>query len=282
MMTARKALSLAKQRLSQVNVPDSYAKYVLNELFLQKGLNLYDVLDREMDLELSLEFETKLKRLEKDEPLAYVMGVQYFYGYPFEVNPSVLIPRYETEELVLRVIMEIDEHFENQALTILDIGTGSGAIACVLKKELEHARVYASDISEEALIQAAKNAQALEVQVEFFQGDMAEPFVDHHILADVLVCNPPYIPAHEVIEHSVKAFEPHVALFGGEDGLYFYRKVLEKAHLILNPKNMMAFEMGWDQKDTLTQLVLQFFPHAIVECIQDLNGKDRILIVRQF
>lgn len=281
MMTARKALSLAKKRLMRVDVPESYAKYVLNELYLKKELNLYEHLDLEMDEDLALDFEAKIERLEKDEPLAYVMGIQYFYGYPFEVNPSVLIPRYETEELVLRVIMEIDEHFEDKSVSVLDIGTGSGAIACVLKKEIEHSTVYASDISKEALIQAKKNAQMLEAEVTFLEGDMAQPFVDEKILADVLVCNPPYIPQDEVIENSVKAYEPHVALFGGQDGLYFYRKVLEKAHLILKPRSIMAFEMGWDQRITLTHLVHEYFPKADVECIQDLNHKDRILIVRQ-
>lgn len=281
MMTARKVLSLAKKRLIRVNVPESYAKYVLNELYLKKELNLYEQLDFEMDEEIALDFEAKLQRLEKDEPLAYVMGIQYFYGYPFEVNPSVLIPRYETEELVLRVIMEIDEHFEDESITVFDIGTGSGAIACVLKKEIEHSTVYASDISQEALTQAQKNALALGADVSFFEGDMAQPFVDQKILADILVCNPPYIPQDEVIENSVKAYEPHVALFGGQDGLYFYRKVLEKAHMILKPKSIMAFEMGWDQRIALTQLVLEYFPKAEIECVQDLNHKDRILIVRQ-
>ena len=209
------------------------------------------------------------------------MGVQYFYGYAFDVNPSVLIPRFETEELVLRVLMELDEHFQEDC-TLLDIGTGSGAIACVLKKEKENMNVYASDISFEALEQAQKNAQKLNVDIQFYQGDMAQPFIDHQIVADVLVCNPPYIPQDEVIENSVKDYEPHVALFGGNDGLYFYRLVLKAAPLILNKKSMIAFEMGWNQKESLSQLVKEVFPEAQIECFQDLAMKDRILIVRNF
>lgn len=279
-MTNRKLLNLAKKRLDAVEAPESYAKYILNELFLKQNLNLYEVLDQECPHDIAERFEEILKRLEKDEPLAYVMGEQYFYGYPFEVNPSVLIPRYETEELVLRVLMEMDEHFTEGELTILDIGTGSGAIACTLKAEAPQHRVFASDISEVAVAQAQRNAQKLGVDVTFMLGDMAQPFVDAKIKADILVCNPPYIPQDEVIQNSVKAYEPHVALFGGEDGLYFYRKVLKDAPLILNAKNFLAFEMGWDQKEKLSALVKETFPSADIECFKDLQGKDRILVVR--
>lgn len=281
-MINRKLLTVAKKRLSAVDVPDSYAKYVLNELYLKQGLNLYEILGEACDASIQTQFEAILVRLEKDEPLAYVMGEQYFYGYPFEVNPSVLIPRYETEELVLRVLMELDAHFTQEDLTLLDIGTGSGAIACTLKAEQPNLVVYASDISETALAQAQRNAQKLDVEVNFRCGDMAQPFVDEKIIADVLVCNPPYIPAQEAIQNSVKAYEPHVALFGGEDGLYFYRKVLKDAHKIIKPRNLLAFEMGWDQKENLSALVREHFPQADIECFKDIQGKDRILIVRNF
>ncbi len=280
-MIIRKLISSTQKRLAQNNIPESYVKYVLNELFLEKEQSLYDAMDETLDIETQKRFDEIIERLLKDEPLAYVMGVQYFYGYAFDVNASVLIPRFETEELVLRVLMELDEHFQENC-TLLDIGTGSGAIACVLKAEKPDMNVYASDISEEALNQAQKNAQKIGVNLTFYQGDMAEPFVEHKIKADVLVCNPPYIPQDEVIENSVKDYEPHVALFGGEDGLYFYRKVIKSASLILNKKSLMAFEMGWNQRENLSALVKETFPDADIECFKDLAGKDRILIVRNF
>ena len=280
-MTIRKLIASTQKVLIQHAIPETYVKYVLNELLLVEDKNLYDVLDETLSDDLQIKFDLIIERLLKDEPLAYVMGVQYFYGYAFDVNPSVLIPRFETEELVLRVLMELDEHFQEDC-TLLDIGTGSGAIACVLKKEKENMNVYASDISFEALEQAQKNAQKLNVDIQFYQGDMAQPFIDHQIVADVLVCNPPYIPQDEVIENSVKDYEPHVALFGGNDGLYFYRLVLKAAPLILNKKSMIAFEMGWNQKESLSQLVKEVFPEAQIECFQDLAMKDRILIVRNF
>lgn len=280
-MIIRKLISQTQKNFEKNNIPESYVKYVLNELFLEKGKSLYDAMDEELDDSSQKRFDEIVVRLLKDEPLAYVLGYQYFYDYKFDVNESVLIPRFETEELVLRVLMELDESFEDDC-TLLDIGTGSGAIACVLKAEKPEMKVFASDISEEALVQAQKNAENLNVDITFMQGDMAQPFVDKGIKADVLVCNPPYIPQDEVIENSVKDFEPHVALFGGEDGLYFYRKVLKSAPLILNKKSLLAFEMGWDQKVNLSNLVRETYPNADIECIQDMAGKDRILIVRNF
>lgn len=280
-MIVRKLLTEAQKRLKDADIPESYAKYVLNEIFLEQSKNLYDQMDETLDPETENRFMEILERLCKDEPLAYVMGVQYFYGYPLEVNRDVLIPRYETEELVMRVLMEIDDYFPgHNSLTLLDIGTGSGAIACALKAEVPALEVKASDISEKALDQARRNAQKLGLDIGFYQGDMAKPFIEAGIKADILVCNPPYIPQNEVIENSVKSFEPHVALFGGEDGLYFYRSVLSDAPMILNKKSILAFEIGWDQKDKLTSLALNYFPQSIVECYQDMNGKDRILIIR--
>jgi release factor glutamine methyltransferase len=208
------------------------------------------------------------------------MGVQYFYGYPIEVNSDVLIPRFETEELVLNVIQEIDEHFSDQAITVFDVGTGSGAIACALKAECPNISMFASDISEDALKQAQRNADNIKVQVEFYQGDMLQPFIDHSIKADVIVCNPPYIPSGEEVENSVKAYEPHLALFGGEDGLKFYRSVLSNAKYVLNEKNILAFEMGWNQGKTLSDLARSYFPDGDIRVIKDMQGKDRILIVR--
>lgn len=280
-MIIRKLISQTQKLLEKHNIPESYVKYVLNELFLEKDKNLYDAMDEELSVKDQKRFDEIIARLLKDEPLAYVMGVQYFYGYAFDVNPTVLIPRYETEELVLKVLMELDESFSDDC-TLLDIGTGSGAIACVLKAEKPDMKVYASDISEEALVQAQKNADKLGVEISFMQGDMAQPFVENKIKADVIVCNPPYIPQDEVIENSVKDYEPHVALFGGEDGLYFYRKVLKDAPSILNKKSLLAFEMGWNQRESLSALVREIFPNADIECFQDLSGKDRILIVRNF
>lgn len=275
-----KIIKTAEERLIKHDIPESYAKYVMNELLLEQGRNLYLEMNSELD-EVTLEkFNSIMDKLCQDMPLAYAMGVQYFYGYPIEVNSDVLIPRFETEELVLNVIQEIDEHFSDQAITVLDVGTGSGAIACALKAECPTIRMYASDISEDALKQAQRNADHIQVKVDFYQGDMLQPFIDHSIKADVIVCNPPYIPSGEEVENSVKAYEPHLALFGGEDGLKFYRSVLSNAKFVLNEKNILAFEMGWNQGKTLSDLAREYFPTGDIQVIKDMQGKDRILIIR--
>lgn len=275
-----KIIKAAEERLIQNDIPESYAKYVMNELLLEQNRNLYLEMNSELDEKTLEKFNSIMDKLCEDMPLAYAMGVQYFYGYPIEVNSDVLIPRFETEELVLNVIQEIDEHFSDQAITVFDVGTGSGAIACALKAECPNISMFASDISEDALKQAQRNADNIKVQVEFYQGDMLQPFIDHSIKADVIVCNPPYIPSGEEVENSVKAYEPHLALFGGEDGLKFYRSVLSNAKYVLNEKNILAFEMGWNQGKTLSDLARSYFPDGDIRVIKDIQGKDRILIVR--
>ena len=275
-----KIIKAAEERLIQNDIPESYAKYVMNELLLEQNRNLYLEMNEELDEKTLEKFNSIMDKLCEDMPLAYAMGVQYFYGYPIEVNSDVLIPRFETEELVLNVIQEIDEHFSDQAITVLDVGTGSGAIACALKAECPNIHMFASDISEDALKQAQRNADNIKVEVGFYQGDMLQPFIDHSIKADVIVCNPPYIPSGEEVENSVRAYEPHLALFGGEDGLKFYRSVLSNAKYVLNEKNILAFEMGWNQGKTLSDLARVYFPEGDIRVVKDMQGKDRMLIVR--
>lgn len=275
-----KIIKAAEERLVKNDIPESYAKYVMNELLLEQGRNLYLEMNSDLD-DITLEkFNSIMDKLCLDMPLAYAMGVQYFYGYPIEVNSDVLIPRFETEELVLNVIQEIDEHFWDQPIHVLDVGTGSGAIACALKAECPNIHMFASDISEDALKQAQRNADNIKVHIDFYLGDMLQPFIDHSIKADVIVCNPPYIPSGEDVENSVKAYEPHLALFGGEDGLKFYRSVLSNAKYVVNEKNILAFEMGWNQGKTLSDLARSYFPDADISVLKDMQGKDRMLIVR--
>lgn len=275
-----KIIKAAEERLVKNDIPESYAKYVMNELLLEQGRNLYLEMNSDLDDVTLKKYNSIMDKLCLDMPLAYAMGVQYFYGYPIEVNSDVLIPRFETEELVLNVIQEIDEHFGDEPIHVLDVGTGSGAIACALKAECPKIHMFASDISEDALKQAQRNADNIKVHVEFYQGDMLQPFIDHSIKADVIVCNPPYIPSGEDVENSVKAYEPHLALFGGDDGLKFYRSVLSNAKYVVNEKNILAFEMGWNQGKTLSDLARSYFPDADISVLKDMQGKDRMLIVR--
>ena len=274
-------LRQAEKRLSAADMPSSYAKYVLNELMLSQNRNLYLEMDRELDTETKTTFDQMMDRLVNDEPLAYVLGYQVFLNYQIEVNPSVLIPRPETEELVMQVLLELDlDYAEHPQPTLIDIGCGSGAIAIALKKEIPKLKVMASDISDAALMQAKHNAKALDADIEFFLGSLAEPLIDANRKVDIIVCNPPYIPENESVQNSVVNYEPHVALFGGNDGLKFYREVLVQAPQVLNHPGMIAFEIGWNQRETLTELAKTILNDLVVNCYQDIQGKDRILIIK--
>ncbi len=274
-------LRQAEKRLEASDIPGSYAKYVLNELMLSQNRNLYLEMDRELDIETKATFDRMMDRLVKDEPLAYVLGYQVFLNYQIEVNPSVLIPRPETEELVMQVLLELDNDYaDHPQPTLVDIGCGSGAIAIALKKEMPKLQVIASDISEVALMQAKHNAKKLDADIEFFLGSLAEPLIESNRKVDIIVCNPPYIPENESVQNSVINFEPHVALFGGNDGLKFYREVLIQAPHILNHPGIIAFEIGWNQKEALTSLAKTLLENPLVTCYQDIQGKDRILIIK--
>jgi len=275
------SLREAEKKLNARDIPSSYAKYILNELMLKEHRNLYLEMDKALEGEMLTTFNAMMERLLNDEPLAYVLGYQVFLDYQIEVNPSVLIPRPETEELVVQVLMEIDQEYANHPHpTVIDIGCGSGAIAIALKKEEPKLLVIASDISELALQQARHNAEILEADIEFLLGSMAEPLIQAKRHIDIIVCNPPYIPTQEIVQDSVINYEPHVALFGGEDGLKFYREVLIQSPEVLNHPGMIAFEIGWNQKEALTALAKETLIDPEVTCYQDIQGKDRILIIK--
>ncbi len=254
----------------------------LFELCNDENINLYLEKDNEARKSIVDKYESGVKRLIEGEPLNYVLGYSYFYGYRLKVDEAVLIPRFETEELVGRVLSGYDEYFKDQKINLADVGTGSGAIAIALKKEEDNLNVYASDISKEALEVAILNAQNNQADIRFFEGSMLKPLIENNIKLDILVSNPPYIRNDEVVEHSVRDYEPNVALFGGDDGLKFYRMIFEDAHKVLKERSMMFFEMGYDQKENLTALAREFFPSADIKVYKDINNKDRMLVIKLF
>ena len=267
-------------QLQQHQIPLETARVFLLELTRQQDVDLYLNYEQPASESIIQAFEAGMARIVKQEPLAYVLGYSWFYGYPIQVNEDVLIPRPETEELVAQILARTDELFADSSfIEAADIGTGSGAIALALAKEEPKMRMVATDISEKAIAVAQTNARALAVPVRFLVGDMAQPLIEQRLKLDLVVCNPPYIPDQEVLEASVAEYEPHVALFGGEDGLKFYRQVFAAAPLILKDKALMAFEIGWNQNEALLQEVAAAFPEAQAEVVRDINGKDRMLFV---
>ncbi len=217
-----------------------------------------------------------LKYIDKLIPVQHITGFETFYGYEFMVNNDVLIPRFETEELVENLLYEFDD-FLGYECDVVDIGTGSGAIAITLAKEEKKMHLKATDISPDAVEMAKKNACNLGANVEFLVGDMLEPVMNQKF--DILVSNPPYIPDSEYVEPLVKNNEPQIALFGGNDGLKFYRVILENALNIVKPRSIIAFEHAFNTGDALRDLIKFHFPLAKVKSLNDMAGKDRMIFI---
>lgn len=280
MMTYRACLKEAEKELEQSQCGEQAALMLLLELSQMEAHNLYMEYEEEIPASLYEKFQDGIKRLKQNEPLGHILGYEWFYGYQFEVNEHVLIPRPETEELVANVLADYDTYFSNQNdVFVADVGTGSGAIAITLQKEEPKLHVIATDISKEAIDVAYQNSLNNHSDVQFVIGDMLKPLIERNMKLDILVSNPPYIPQDEVLEESVKDFEPHVALFGGEDGLKFYREIFMHAKEVMKEKSFMAFEMGWNQKEAMLELVKEYLPDARAEVLKDMNGKNRMLFV---
>ena len=280
MSTYNQLIHTYRRKFMEEGLSPEVVKAFLFELCNEYSIDLYMEMDNEADERVSRRFLEGIERIYHNEPMNYVLGYSWFYGYRLNVDDSVLIPRPETEELVALVLSSYDEAFKGKKIRICDVGTGSGAIAIALKKEENSLEVYASDISEEALKTARRNAEENDCEITFLKGSMLEPYIENGIRVKILVSNPPYIKTVETVEASVYDFEPHVALFGGEDGLKFYREIFENMDKVLEPHGMAFFEIGYDQKERLSALAKQHFPDAEAEVFRDINGKDRMLRIR--
>jgi len=219
--------------------------------------------------------EELLNQRKKGVPAQYLLGEQEFYGLPFRVNPSVLIPRPETEILVEEVLKRLDTM---ASLKGADIGTGSGAIAIALAAHSKW-QIYAVDIAQESLDTAQENSQlnGVEEQLTFLKGDLLSPIPEK---LDFLVSNPPYIPSQDILDLDVqvRAHEPLRALDGGADGLDFYRRICAGLTKVLKPGGLVAFEIGIDQAAEVQELLLNSGAVQSTEAIRDLAGIERIII----
>jgi len=280
MKTFREVLKWAEGYALDHNKEDSAVKLLLMHVTNKESYEILADLNQEMPTEQIEEFQ-RLVRTYVDEsvPVQHLMGYETFFGRKFIVSDAVLIPRFETEELVANVLATYDDVFDGQAVKVVDVGTGSGAIGLSLACEETNMDVTLTEISESALAVAQQNAHNLGAPVTFYQGDMLQPLLERKLKFDILVSNPPYIPLQEDVDPFVKDNEPHLALFGGEDGLKFYRLILKDAQKTLNPKNIIAFEHAWNHREAMAELVKEHFPTAKFETLKDLNGKDRMTII---
>lgn len=219
-----------------------------------------------------LKFVTLHKELVKEKPMAQILGEWEFYGLPFKINEHVLIPRPETEELVDLIIKE----YKTTSGCIIDFGTGSGCIPITLKKHLPNSTVYATDISEEAIILAKENAEFNNVEINFIHHDIFSP-VD--LKVDIIVSNPPYINPSEKskMKRNVLDYEPHLALFTPDsDSLIFYKRIAEIGKEILSPTGEIFVEIN-EALGKETASLFKEHNYKNISIIKDLQGKDRII-----
>lgn len=203
-------------------------------------------------------------------PPQYILGYTYFYSLKLKVNKNVLIPRFDTEILVDIVLGNTKE-----SKTLIDIGTGSGAIALAIKKNRNDLIVFGVDISKDALNVAKENSKELGIDVSFIENDLLEGLGRF----DVIVSNPPYISKNDIISDLVYQNEPHLALFSEENGLYFYRKILESSLEHLNKNGKIFFEIGYNQKDEIECLTKKILPNSNIKFYKDYGNNYRVAYI---
>ncbi len=277
-MKIKDLLKKSKEEINEHGLEEGAAFILLGYACNLKSNELFNALDKEVkDLELN-QFNHLLDLyLNHNKPVQYLTHNACFYGYDFYVDENVLIPRFETEELVENILYRYDKYFKGQRINVCDVACGSGCIGITLNKEEPNMQVVATDISFEALEVAKKNAINLNADVLFLQGDMLKPLQGRKF--DIFVSNPPYIPDEELVMPLVLENEPKLALFGGSDGLKFYRIIFNGVKNIIKDRAMLCFEHGYDKKEEMLALAKAYFPSARCEVIKDLEGKDRMLFV---
>lgn len=227
-------------------------------------------------------YDALVLRRMANEPIQYIIGEQEFYGLTLRVTPAVLIPRPETEILVEAVLGEVKRAELASAMRILDVGTGSGAIAIALAHKLPSARITAVDLSGAALEIAASNAarHSLAGRIQFIESDLLDALADDEARFDIIVSNPPYIAATDRagLHPQVRDYEPGEALFAGADGLDIYRRLVPQARAALLPNGLLAMEMGHGQKDAVASLLSGWNDVCFVD---DLQQIARIAIARR-
>ena len=219
--------------------------------------------------------DDNLNRVMNGEPMQYVLGYSYFVNSNYIVTPDVLIPRQETEQLAVACLVRITRNFSDKKnLVIADIGTGSGILAIYLKECFPEAHVIATDISEKALQIAKINAEKHKVDIDFRLGDMLEPIQEK---LDVIVSNPPYIAGPETVSEQTLKYEPRLALFASPSTKY-YREILSNLQ-IMKDEFMIAFEIGEEMKQELTDLLEDEYPGLGYTFDIDMYGKTRFLYI---
>ena len=271
-MTINDALILAKEELNNVPDRDVDAVWIVCAVTGVKRNSLHFEKDKELTEKQILTLNAILQRRKTREPLQYILGFVPFYNVILNTDDRALIPRDETALLVEEALGFIAK---NNYSSVLDIGTGSGAIAISIKKNAPAVCVCAVDISEKALSLAKENAKENQTDIEFIKSDLFENLQARKF--DCILSNPPYIPTKDMEKLEKELFfEPQNALDGGSDGLDFYRDIIEEAKEHLNKNGLLMFEIGFDQGDAVkTLLAKNGFTDSVV--LKDYSNLDRIV-----
>lgn len=274
------ALNWASSFLKENKREEHAGELLLRHFSGLSRTSMLTMLREELDEQVLAIFQEAVKKHADGEPIQYIIGSEEFYSRRFEVNEHVLIPRPETEELVYGTLKRLEKLFpDGNPVELVDVGTGSGAISVTLKLEKPSLKVTAIDLSDDALRVARKNADVLGAQIEFIHGDLLQPLILQGKKVDAVISNPPYIPIadQEWMSDIVTEHEPHMALFAGEDGLDLYRRFMDELPLVVKEKALIGFEIGAGQGEAVAALLKNTFPHANVEIVFDINGKDRMV-----
>ncbi|MEZ7724931.1 peptide chain release factor N(5)-glutamine methyltransferase [Gemella sanguinis] len=274
-MNRRQAILKACLLLRRQDKEESLAKFLLMYMLDETSEQFSNKLSEELSVEQENRyFDLINKNINEDTPLSHLVGFDYFYDRKFKVTRDVLSPRIETEELIYKVLEYIKKS-KKDSFKILDLCTGSGIIAITLKKEIveKYTEIVASDISEKALSIAIENANNNNANITFIKSDLFDNISGKF---DLIISNPPYISYKDkiTIKDNVLKYDPHLALFAEEDGIYFYRKIIENAVHYLSKDGVIFFEIGYDQKEKIFELGKN--NNFITTVYKDINNRDRI------
>lgn len=274
MVNYKTLLNQAKAKCEAQGIESTRAEWLMLDLFNWSKANYLMHMDDDVSLQHQSLFDEATQRMLNDEPIQYIVGKQTFYGEVFNVNEHCLIPRPETEEVML--------HFYDQIHTgdcIVDIGTGSGNIPISLKKMDPSLEVYATDLYDSTLSVAKANADMHQVEIGFLQGDTLKPLIEHGIKVNGLISNPPYIDDDDALfmDKTVLNYEPHTALIAKNKGYAIYDKIIMHLPDVLLPNAKVVFEIGFNQGQILKQRIVEKYPSLDVQIIKDINNNDRII-----
>ncbi|MEJ2099225.1 MAG: peptide chain release factor N(5)-glutamine methyltransferase [Desulfobacterales bacterium] len=256
------------------------AEILLAHALNARRIDLYLHYDQPLNSDERDRFKALIKRRLNREPVAYIVGCKEFWSMELEVTTDVLIPRPETECLVERALERLGRESNSKSKSILELGTGSGAVILALASENSRHFYWGTDISVNAVLVARRNAirHGIETRVYFIVADWLTAFRGQSGLFDLIISNPPYVRSGDLVklQPEIQAHEPLSALDGAEDGLRCLRKIVQSAHLYLKPAGVLLLEMGADQKAQLKQMINKCGQYENIEFYKDYSGYDRI------